>query len=223
MENDTKDNEWVWDANYLHIGKVHWQHHLSEWTKLSAGYELEALRAEQNYHVENWDGASFIPDLDRTSDFTHHRTLHSFFATLEMNPGEWSLMAGLRGEYADIRNNLYSLDSITRQHYTNIYPTLHASRKLNEHNELQLSYSLRVNRPEGSDMNPFAERINPLSLSAGNPDLKPEKIHSVEAGWLWHNDTNASLMTTVYYRYLTNQITEVSHLVETRAKNTQRS
>ena len=47
---------------------------LSEWTKLSAGYELEALRAEQNYHVENWDGASFIPDLDRTSDFTHHRT-----------------------------------------------------------------------------------------------------------------------------------------------------
>ena len=54
-------------------------------------------------------------------------------------------MAGLRGEYADIRNNLYSLDSITRQHYTNIYPTLHASRKLNEHNGLQLSYSLRVN------------------------------------------------------------------------------
>lgn len=214
MENDTKDNEWVWDANYLHIGKVHWQHHLSERTKFSAGYELEALRAEQNYHVENWDGASFIPDLDRTSDFTHHRTLHSFFATLEMNPGEWRLMAGLRGEYADIRNNLYSLDSITRQHYTNIYPTLHASLKLNEHNELQLSYSLRVNRPEGSDMNPFAERINPLSLSAGNPDLKPEKIHSVEAGWLWHNDTNASLMTTVYYRYLTNQITEVSRYID---------
>ena len=47
MENDTKDNEWVWDANYLHIGKVHWQHHLSEWTKLSAGYELEALRANR--------------------------------------------------------------------------------------------------------------------------------------------------------------------------------
>ena len=63
-------------------------------------------------------------------------------------------------------------------------------------------------------MNPFAERINPLSLSAGNPDLKPEKIHSVEVGWLWHNDTNASLMTTVYYRYLTNQITEVSRYID---------
>jgi outer membrane receptor protein involved in Fe transport len=36
----------------------------------------------------------------------------------------------------------------------------------------------------------------------------------VEAGWLWHNDTNASLMTTVYYRYLTNQITEVSRCID---------
>ena len=63
-------------------------------------------------------------------------------------------------------------------------------------------------------MNPFAEHINPLSLSAGNPNLKPEKIHSLEAGWLWHNDTNSSLMTTLYYRYLTNQITEVSRYIE---------
>lgn len=78
----------------------------------------------------------------------------------------------------------------------------------------KLSLYLRGNRLESSDMNPFAERVNPLSLSAGNPDLKPEKIHSVEAGWLWHNDTNASLMTTVYYRYLTNRITEVSRYID---------
>lgn len=213
MDGHTKENEGVWDANYLHIGKLNWKHHLPGQVQLSAGYELEVLRAEQNFHVQDWDGADFIPNSNRTSDFTHYRTLHSFYATMEMNAGSWGILAGLRGEYADINNHLLSLDSTATQHYANIYPTLHISRKLNEQNELQLNYSLRVNRPEGNDMNPFAERINPLSLQAGNPYLKPEKIHSIEAGWLWHNDYGSSLMATLYYRYITNQITTVSRYI----------
>lgn len=216
MNGDTKDNELVWDANYLHIGKVYWQHHLSEKLKLSAGYELEHLRAEQNYHVQDWDGTAFIPNQDKTNDFTHNRMLHSLYATLEMKSGSWNLLAGLRGELADIKNHLFSLDSISTQRYSNIYPTIHASRQLNDNNELQLNYSLRINRPEGADMNPFAERINPLSLQAGNPNLKPEKIHSIEAGWLWNGNSGTSLMATLYYRYLTNQITEVSRYIENK-------
>ncbi len=214
MAGDTKDNEGVWDANYLHIAKLHWAHHLSDRMKLSAGYEMEHLQAEQNYLVADWDGISFVPNADRSSDFTHLRTLHSLYATAEADFGVWSLLVGLRGEYADIENRLLSLAQNSRQHYANIYPTLYASHRLGTHHELQLNYSLRVNRPEGSDMNPFAERINPLSLQAGNPDLKPEKIHSVEAGWLWRTDGGMSLMSTLYYRYLTNQITEVSRYIE---------
>lgn len=211
---DTRDNEGVWDANYLHVGKLHWQHRLSNRFKLSAGYELEHLRAEQNYHVSIWDGTEFVPNADRSSDFTHRMTLHSLYTTIEAEFPLWSLLLGLRGEHADIDNSLVSQGSSVGQHYTNVYPTLHISRRLGTHNELQLNYSLRVNRPEGSDMNPFAERINPLSLKAGNPNLKPEKIHSVETGWLWHTDGGMSLMSTLYYRYLTNQITEVSRYIE---------
>lgn len=211
---DTKDNEGVWDANYLHVAKMHWMHRLSSSMKLSAGYEMEHIQTEQNYHVADWNVASFFPNTDRSSDFTHLRMLHSLYATAEADFCTWSLLAGLRGEYADIENRLLSLAQTSHQHYSNIYPTLHVSRRLGTHHELQLNYSLRVNRPEGSDMNPFAERINPLSLQAGNPDLKPEKIHSVEAVWRWRTDNGISLMSTLYYRYLTNQITEVSRYIE---------
>jgi Outer membrane receptor proteins, mostly Fe transport len=207
------DNIHVWDANYLHIVKLHEQYNLSETCKLSAGYELEALKAEQSYHSQDWDGTNFVTNATESSDFRHYRTMHSVYATLEKTFGKWSLMWGLRGEYALISNKLLSLDSTMTQHYINIYPTIHASYKLNASHDLQLSYSLRVNRPEGEDMNPFAERINPLSLSTGNPNLKPEKIHSLEATWLWHNNKNSSLMTTLYYRYLTNQITSVSRYI----------
>ena len=85
---------------------------------------------------------------------------------------------------------------------------------MDETKELQLNYSLRVNRPEGSDLNPFAERINPLSLEAGNPNLKPEKIHSLELGWMWNNQKGTSFLSTIYYRYLKNEITQVSKYID---------
>lgn len=213
LSDERLDNEAVWDANYLHVGKLHWQHHFSESTSMLVGYELEHLRAEQNYHVADWDGTVFVSNADRSSDFTHLRTLHSLYATMEWKWHRWNVLAGLRGEYALTENRLLSEGTSTKCDYANVYPTLHLARRLNDYNEWQLNYSLRVNRPKGSDLNPFAERINPLSLQAGNPNLKPEKIHSAETGWLWRNDHDFSLTATLYYRYITNQITEVSRYV----------
>lgn len=214
QQSNGRNNETVWDANYLHTARLYWQHSFGEHIKLRSGYELECLKAEQNYHVADWDGSDFVPDKERSSDFTHLMTLNSLYATLEMTAARWRLLVGLRGEYADISNRLVSQGKNLSQNYANVYPTLHLSRSIGEGNELMLTYSLRVNRPEGSDMNPFAERINPLSLEAGNPDLKPEKIHSVETGWLWRTESGASLMSSVYYRYITNRITTVSRYVD---------
>lgn len=213
-ENMAKENEHVWNGIYINNAKLHWQHNVSENCKLNAGYELETLKDEQNYHDWDWNGTEFLVNKDNTNDFTDYRTLHSIYVTVETKLGQWNFLAGLRGENANIKNKLFTLDSISRQNYTNIYPTLHISKKINEQNEMQLGYSLRVNRPDGEDMNPFTEHINPLSLNAGNPNLKPEKIHSLEAGWLWHGNTGLQLMTTLYYRYYTNKITEVSHYID---------
>lgn len=214
MDKKEKNDESVWDANYLHIAKLYWQHLFSDKIKFMSGYELEHLKAEQSYHVADWNNHEFITDINKSSDFVHHMTLHSLYATMEIKAGQWNVLAGFRGEYADIRNKLISQVQNLTQNYFNLYPTLHLSRPIDNGKELMLSYSLRVNRPEGSDMNPFAEQINPLSLEAGNPDLKPEKIHSLEAGWLWRMDNGGTLMSTVYYRYINNQITTVSRYID---------
>lgn len=213
-DGETINDETVWDANYLHVAKLFWNHRLSEKIRLMAGYEFEHLKAEQNYHVFDYVGEEFVPDFDRTNDFTHYRLLNSLYATSEMQFGKWNMLLGLRGEYADIKNELHTGAGALRQHYFNIFPTLHISHPIGTMSEALLSYSLRVNRPEGSDMNPFAERINPLSLEAGNPNLKPEKIHSLESGWLWRFAGGGSLMTTLYYRYISNKITSISRYID---------
>lgn len=214
MKEYDKNNESVWDANYLHILRLYCRQRFTDRIRFTSGYELEHLRAEQNYHVTDWDGTDFIPNAERSSDFVHYLTLNSLYAALEMTAGRWNVQAGLRGEYAVVRNKLVSQKQSLEQSYANLYPTLHFSRPVGTGQELMLNYSLRVNRPAGSDMNPFAEQINPLSLEAGNPDLKPEKIHSFEMGWLWRTANGSSLMSSLYYRYIIDRISEVSRYID---------
>lgn len=208
------NDETVWDANYLHVARISWRHRLADWIRLVSGYEFEYMRTEQNYHVADWNGIAFIENATHSSDFSHCLSLNTLHTTMECNFGEWNLLAGVRGEYADIQNKLISADKILTQHYFNVYPTLHISRHIGTVHELMLSYAMRVNRPDGRDMNPFAEQINPLSLEAGNPYLHPEKIQSVELGWLWQPSVGGSLMSSLYYKVISNKITEVSRYTE---------
>lgn len=208
------NDETVWDANYVSLMKLYWNHRLSDHLKLMSGYELEYLKAEQSFHVSDWNGEDFVPDRNRSSDFAHAMLLNSIYGTLECEFGKWNLLAGIRAEYAEIRNRLLSDSIVLRQHYLNFFPTLHISHPVGSADEVMLSYSMRINRPEGKDMNPFAERINPLSLEAGNPYLRPEKIHSLEAGYMWRSQAGISLLGTLYYRHITDRITEVSRYVD---------
>lgn len=210
---ETRNNETVWDANYIHDANLRWQHALTDKIKLTSGYEFEHLRAEQNYHVSDWDGTSFIPNTGESNDFTHLRMVNSLYADADMTFGLWHFNAGLRGEYTDIDNQLKSISESRREHYFDLFPSARVSRHIGDDIELSSGYSMRVNRPQGSDMNPFAERINPLSLEAGNPDLKPEKINIADVGIRWISNAG-SLTANLFYRHVSNGITEVSRYID---------
>lgn len=210
---ETRNNETVWDADYIHSASLKWQHSLTDNIKLTAGYEFEHLKAEQNYHVFDRDRTSFIPNTAESNDFTHLRMLNSAYANSDMTFGLWHINAGLRGEYTDIDNQMKSTFESRRKHYFDLFPSARVSRHIAGGLELSTGYSMRINRPQGSDMNPFAERINPLNLEAGNPDLKPEKINTVDLGIRWISNAG-SLTGNLFYRHISDGITEVSRYID---------
>lgn len=205
----TKDNTQIWQAYYQHLFHLTYHRTFNENLKLDIGYELDALQTDLNFHVQNLEGDAFVPDLHRTNDFTNYETNHALYATMEYKQGAWGVLLGLRPELMRIKSHLHSLDSIVTNDYWMVYPTLHASYAIDEQNELQLNYSLRVNRPEADELNPFPEYQNPLSVKAGNPYLKPEKVHSVEAGYQWRKG-NTTILGSLYYRYVTHKLTTIA-------------
>ena len=96
------------------------------------------------------------------------------------------------------------------------------SYKLTDLHSIQVNYSHRIRRPEGDELNPFPEWADPYNLRVGNPKLKPADIHSVEFGYQFKNKTT-TFLSTLYYRYTYNGITDVTKLVNDTVKLTTRA
>src|SRR5258708_23456710 len=91
--------------------------------------------------------------------------------------------------------------------------SLHLSSNLTDTRQLQLNYSHRVHRPESDDLNPFPEFQDPFNLQAGNPHLKPEETHSIEAGYQYKKD-ETSYLATVYFRDTYHGFTTVTRYID---------
>jgi len=207
------DNNWVNQVENNQQVTVDYVNPLTEKSKLEAGYAGSLIQQDIDFYVEDYDTVlnKFIPNVLRSNRFLYNESVHAFYSTYQRTYNAFSFSVGLRAETAKTKVNLRTKDSVINNHYFQLYPTLHLAYALTK-GELQLNYSRRVNRPDGDDMNPFPEYIDPLNLRAGNPKLLPEYIHSVEMGYQLQGK-NFSFVPSLYYRYKYNGFTTVTKQV----------
>jgi outer membrane receptor protein involved in Fe transport len=189
---------------------VEYTNPLSDKSSLKAGYTADFNNSDGDFRVDNFDTLrqAYVMDTTKTNRFRRDETIHALFATYKRKIGRLGVLAGLRGEYSAITSDLVTLDSTLTQSYTNLYPSLHLSYGMSKATELQLSYSKRVRRPESDDLNPFPEYVDPHNIRAGNPNLRPEYIHSLELGCQYQNG-GVTLVPAMFYRYTYNRFTWV--------------
>ncbi|HYC72897.1 MAG TPA: TonB-dependent receptor [Opitutaceae bacterium] len=157
----------------------------------------------------------WVGDSARTNRFIHETTVHALYATYARPVGRWAFQAGLRYEQAAVDTDQVTLGGRDLNRYTRLYPSLHVTFEPAEAHQLRLSYSHRVNRPDGDQLNPFPEQHDPFNLEAGNPDLLPEQIHSVEAGYQYRQN-EVTYLASLYVRQRYDGITEVTRFLDDR-------
>lgn len=204
------DNNWVNQVEKNQQVTVDYVNPISEKSKLELGYAGSFIQQDIDFYVEDFDTIQnkFIPNNQRSNRFLYNESIHAIYGTYQQSFEAFSFSIGLRAEQANTKVNLRTKDSIISNQYFQLYPTLHLAYELQK-GELQLNYSRRVNRPEGDDMNPFPEYIDPLNLRAGNAKLLPEYIHSIELGYQLKGN-NFSFVPSIYYRYKYNSFTTVT-------------
>ncbi len=104
-------------------------------------------------------------------------------------------------------NNITSATKVDNNYFS-YYPSVHLSYTLPKDQELQISYSMRVNRPGVDQLNGWTNYSDPLNIRTGNPLLKPEYINSFESGYskFWEKNT---FIGNAYYKQTVNMIQRV--------------
>ncbi|MFP5082034.1 TonB-dependent receptor domain-containing protein [Pedobacter sp. JCM 36344] len=165
---------------------------LGQFGKIEAGYRSQIRFSESNQIAKNSDvfTGDFITNLALSNLFNSKDQVHAIYFNFQNQIKNFGYQIGLRGEDAtlDTRLGIYQKDGQLAYNpgkvaYTRLYPSIFLTEKLKGDQQVQLSYSRRVNRPRGWDTNPFLDVSDPLNYRQGNPNLQPEDVHAFELSY----------------------------------------
>lgn len=137
----------------------------------------------ERYDTLVFSTGEYVLDELRFKDVRTRDGSFDAYATLQHRFGGFTLKGGLRTEY-EIYNLLILNDPQYDVHkgYWGLYPSLHLSYRTKNMHNFKLSYTRRVNNPDGDNL---CTRIwyGEDGYSVGNPDLRQSFTNSIEAGW----------------------------------------
>jgi len=174
---DGPDNEFRIKLDYvLPIG---------EESKFEAGYQSELELTEKNNNVFEYDvNIGDFAFRDQFSNKTKYDDfVHSLYSLYSGSISSVKYQFGLRGEKTDRKIELVKTGESFKIDERDLFPSFHMSSKLAENHQVMASYTSRIQRPRGWELEPFDTWIDAYTLRRGNPALKPEYIDSYELGY----------------------------------------
>jgi outer membrane receptor protein involved in Fe transport len=219
----TYDNTLIKQGENQSQFSIEYVNPISENIKIEAGYNLESRKSDMDFFGEYYEPFSdlWIKDVAKSNHFIYKEIIDVLYGTYQQKLGKLGFLAGIRVEQAFLNANQVTTDTVMKNRYFRIYPSLHIAYKLSDLHELQLNYSHRIRRPEGDEMNPFPEYADPYNLRVGNPHLKPADVHSVEFGYQYKKNST-TFLSTIYYRYTYNGMTDITRYINDTVKLTTR-
>lgn len=207
-ENDAS-NEYRFKADYTKP--------LGETGKLEAGIQSRIDREKEDYLFERYDTAAeeWINNEKYSSSMDFKREIHSAYTTVSSKIGPIEYMLGVRGEYTNREIDHAKVDKPYILNRFDFFPSGHFSYTLFDESQLMASYSRRINRPNGRDLDPFESYRDQYTIRVGNPALKPEYTNSYEVSYVKH--VGKSFVSLESFYRITNDA--ISHLNELRDDN----
>ncbi len=183
--------------------------------KLEAGYAGEMDKYDTDFRGGYFDpmASAWVVDRTQTNRFIYKDWIDALYATYGRPVGQFGFLAGLRAERTIVHTNQATVGLTDAIAYYRLHPTLHLTYNLTDTDQLQLNYSHRVHRPESDDLNPFPEYQDPYNLREGNPKLRPEETHSIEAGYQYHR-ADTTYLAALYFRDTYHAFTTVTRYID---------
>lgn len=182
-------------ADYVHPLPGHW--------RAEAGAKVSAVTTRSSIAFEKLSKEEWQPDPTRTNQFQYDERIAAGYFTLSTTLHSLELKAGLRGEHTHSVGESPTTGQRVGRDYFQLFPTLFASYKLGERDQLSVSAGRRISRPSYQSLNPFLSYTDAYTAMQGNPFLAPSLARSFVLNYLHHDF----------------QVLSLSYLLETNVVN----
>ena len=210
---DGKDNNLTLQMDYVKP--------LNNTTKLETGL-CAAIRSRvnnnNNYFFDEVTN-QYVPIPSATGNYKSSDNVYAAYATISSSIKDFGYKLGLRAESFDYKGRLLNTkETFSNSYPLNLFASVFLSQKLNCKQELQLSFTSRIHRPDFFQLISFTDYTDKLNITKGNAGLAPEFTQSVETSYLKIFTGNNTILGSLYYkktnhlitRYLDKQIYPVS-------------
>jgi ferric enterobactin receptor len=157
------------------------------------------------------DGSDHFVDMpDLANVFDYYQQVAAAYVVYSRTPKKhWGVNLGARYEHTFIKANFLNGTRPFSNDYGNFIPSVSLSRSLPKNQQIRLSYSQRIQRPQFYYLNPYVNQSDSKNQYGGNPYLHPELTHSAEANYsISIGPTNIN--TSFFLRRTKNAIESIS-------------
>ncbi|MBA3647972.1 MAG: TonB-dependent receptor [Chitinophagales bacterium] len=187
-------NIWNWQADYAQP--------FSNKTKLETGIKttIRKIETSSSYSYLDTVNNEWISNPARENDFRFNENTYAAYGIYSFGLSKYLFQMGLRLEQTNTKGHQEANDASFTHNYFSFFPSVNVTRRFNDKVSTQLSYSRRINRPMLMQLNPLVDYSDLFNITKGNPELRPEYIHSLE---LSYNQffSSSSFTPSLYLHY----------------------
>jgi ferric enterobactin receptor len=179
-------------------------------TKLETGLRVQLRKTISNNYtaIRPIGEEDYVPIPSATNNYENKDNVYAAYVSLKSSVKNFGYQVGLRAESSEYSGTLTNTgESFGNKYPISLFPSVFLSQKLKNKQELQLSVTRRINRPNFFQLIPYVDYTDSLNITQGNPNLKPEFTSSVEFSYSKTLKGNHTLLASAYYKYTDNLIT----------------
>ncbi len=191
--------------------KADYVHPLPKSMRLEAGVKSSFAQADNEPLFYEMIGGDYVLDSKRSNHFLYKENINAGYISLSKDAAKWSSQLGLRVENTNANWEQITTGQKYDTSYTQLFPSMAFQYHLDAKQDLGITFSRRIERPNYQQLNPFKYFIDKTTYREGYPYLQPASFYSAELSHTY----NQKFVTTFTYGINKGVITEVIQPSET--------
>jgi hypothetical protein len=160
--------------------KANFVHPFHDGIKMEAGLKSSFARADNNSLFYEQTDNVYALDSSRSNHFIYNENINAGYVSFSKEGKKISTQLGTRVENTNANWDQMTTGQKYDTSYVQLFPSLAAQYHLSPKQDIGLTLSRRIERPNYQQLNPFKYFIDKTTYREGYPYLKPASFYSVE-------------------------------------------